>query len=85
MIKIMSALLNYPLGTTSNNIVLVLSFSSAAVDSCLAHGLKRRAVGIFKGNHTTASLLKQVSKNYPPAAQVSLKVHEIETRMESSK
>ncbi|XP_072018949.1 small G protein signaling modulator 2-like [Amphiura filiformis] len=56
-----------------------------AVDSCLVHGLKRRAVGIFKGNNTTASLLKQVSKNYTPAAQVSQKVHEIETRMESRK
>nr|XP_054773141.1 small G protein signaling modulator 1-like [Lytechinus pictus] len=58
---------------------------AAAVDACLSQGLKRRAVGLFKGNNTTFSLLKQLSKNYPPAQEVLQKVHEIELRLEANK
>lgn len=49
----------------------------AAVDSCLAHGLKRRALGLFKTNSTTA-LLQKVAKNCDSAALVLKKVTEIE-------
>ncbi|XP_041455955.1 small G protein signaling modulator 2-like isoform X2 [Lytechinus variegatus] len=57
----------------------------AAVDACLSQGLKRRAVGLFKGNNTTFSLLKQLSKNYSPAHEVLQKVQEIELRLEANK
>ncbi|KAH9404006.1 Small G protein signaling modulator 2 [Tyrophagus putrescentiae] len=49
----------------------------AAVDSCLANGLKRRALGLFKTNSTTA-LLQKVAKNCDSAAMVLKKVTEIE-------
>lgn len=57
----------------------------AAVEACLSHGLKRRLVSILKGGNTTVSLLKQVSKGYPPACEVILKVQEIESRLEANK
>lgn len=50
---------------------------SAAVDACLSNGLKRRALGLFKTNSTTA-LLQKVAKNCEPAALVLTKVTEIE-------
>ncbi|XP_071945784.1 small G protein signaling modulator 1-like isoform X2 [Antedon mediterranea] len=53
----------------------------AAVESCLSHGLKRRAVGLFKGN-TSYTLLKSVAKNFAPASIVAQKVLDIEARME---
>ncbi|KAH9420006.1 Small G protein signaling modulator 2, partial [Dermatophagoides pteronyssinus] len=49
----------------------------AAVDACLSHGLKRRALGLFKTNSTTA-LLQKVAKNFDIAALVLKKVQEIE-------
>ncbi|XP_035206832.1 small G protein signaling modulator 1-like, partial [Stegodyphus dumicola] len=49
----------------------------AAVDACLSHGLKRRALGLFKTNSTTA-LLQKLSKNYEPAAEIARMVAEIE-------
>ncbi|KAI1293827.1 Small G protein signaling modulator 2 [Halotydeus destructor] len=49
----------------------------SAVDSCLSHGLKRRALGLFKTNSTTA-LLQKVAKNYEPAATLFRTVQEIE-------
>lgn len=42
---------------------------SAAVEACLLHGLKRRAVGLFKTN-TTMGLLQKISKSCPPANEV---------------
>lgn len=52
-------------------------FFLAAVDACLSHGLKRRALGLFKTNSTTA-LLQKLSKNYEPAAEIARMVSEIE-------
>jgi len=49
----------------------------SAVDACLSHGLKRRALGLFKTNSTTA-LLQKVAKNYEPAAVLFRTVQEIE-------
>lgn len=47
------------------------------MDACLSHGLKRRALGLFKTNSTTA-LLQKLSKNYEPAAEIARMVSEIE-------
>ena len=41
----------------------------AAVEACLLHGLKRRAVGLFKTSTTTA-LLQKIAKTCPDAAEV---------------
>ncbi|XP_054711478.1 small G protein signaling modulator 1-like [Uloborus diversus] len=49
----------------------------AAVDACLSHGLKRRALGLFK-THSTTALLQKLSKNYEPAAEIARRVAEIE-------
>ena len=48
-----------------------------AVDACLSHGLKRRALGLFKTNSTTA-LLQKIAKLHEPAAKVMRIVCEIE-------
>lgn len=50
----------------------------AAVDACLSHGLKRRALGLFKTNSTTA-LLQKVSKNCEQASEIARMVAEIES------
>jgi hypothetical protein len=42
---------------------------SAAVEACLLHGLKRRAVGLFKTS-TTMALLQKIAKTCPSAAEV---------------
>ncbi len=42
---------------------------SGAVEACLLHGLKRRAVGLFKTS-TTMALLQKISKTCPSAAEV---------------
>ncbi|CAE1276171.1 Small G protein signaling modulator 2,Small G protein signaling modulator 1 [Acanthosepion pharaonis] len=49
-----------------------------AVEACLLHGLKKRALGLFKHGTTTA-LLQKLSKHYEPAGQVLKIVNEIET------
>lgn len=41
----------------------------AAVEACLLHGLKRRAVGLFKTTTTTA-LLQKIAKTCPTAGEV---------------
>ncbi len=41
----------------------------AAVEACLLHGLKRRAVGLFKTT-TTMALLQKIAKTCPSAAEV---------------
>ncbi|XP_033627940.1 small G protein signaling modulator 1-like isoform X1 [Asterias rubens] len=56
----------------------------AAVDNCLSQGLKKRISGIFKGNLTTASLIKHLAKHHPEAAEVAHKVQEIEARLEEA-
>ena len=57
---------------------------AAAVDNCLSQGLKKRISGIFKGNLTTASLIKHLAKHHPEAAEVAHKVQEIEARLEEA-
>jgi small G protein signaling modulator 1 len=48
-----------------------------AVEACLSHGLRRRALGLFKTSSTTA-LLHKISSNCDEAAYVSKKIHDIE-------
>lgn len=55
----------------------------AAVDACLSHGLKRRALGLFKTNSTTA-LLHKMAKNFEPAAAIARMVTDLESAAESS-
>ncbi|XP_012945515.1 small G protein signaling modulator 1, partial [Aplysia californica] len=50
----------------------------AAVEACLLHCLKKRALGLFKYGSTMA-LLQKVSKNFEPAAEVSRLVSDLET------
>ena len=54
-----------------------VSQTTAAVDACLSNGLKRRALGLFKTNSTTA-LLQKVAKNCEVASLVLKKVTEVE-------
>ncbi|KAL8561077.1 hypothetical protein ACOMHN_031021 [Nucella lapillus] len=48
-----------------------------AVEACLLHGLRKRALGLFKHGTTTA-LLQKIAKNFQPAAQVLRVVSEVE-------
>jgi len=48
---------------------ILASLFLAAVEACLLHGLKRRAVGLFKTS-TTMALLQKIAKTCPPAAEV---------------
>lgn len=50
----------------------------AAVEACLLHCLKKRALGLFKYGSTMA-LLQKVSKVYEPAAEVSKLVSDMES------
>jgi hypothetical protein len=57
----------------------IFSFNySAAVEACLLHGLKRRAVGLFKTS-TTMALLQKIAKTCPPAAEI-VKIVDADTR-----
>ncbi|CAG0890963.1 unnamed protein product [Darwinula stevensoni] len=49
----------------------------AAVESCLSHGLRRRALGLFKSSSTTA-LIHKIGKTYEPASIVSSILQETE-------
>ncbi|XP_054729141.1 small G protein signaling modulator 1 [Anastrepha obliqua] len=49
----------------------------AAVEACLSHGLRRRALGLFKTSSTTA-LLHKIAKSCEDAEHISKKVLEIE-------
>ncbi|KAL4223147.1 Small G protein signaling modulator 2 [Mactra antiquata] len=55
-----------------------------AVESCLLHGLRKRALGLFKFSNTTA-LLQKVSKSFEPALAVVKLVSEIELNNDPSK
>jgi hypothetical protein len=48
---------------------LINSLFLGAVEACLLHGLKRRAVGLFKTS-TTMALLQKIGKSCPAAAEV---------------
>ena len=49
-----------------------------AVEACLQHGLKKRALGLFKNSNSTTALLQKVSKVFEPANQVVKMITEIE-------
>lgn len=51
-----------------------------AIDACLLHGLKRRALGLFKTNSSTA-LIQKVAKNCNSAQEVVDMVEEEERRL----
>ncbi|XP_037931928.1 small G protein signaling modulator 2-like [Teleopsis dalmanni] len=48
-----------------------------AVEACLSHGLRRRALGLFKTSSTTA-LIQKIAKTCPEADYVSRRLLEIE-------
>ncbi|XP_065363899.1 small G protein signaling modulator 2 [Calliphora vicina] len=54
-----------------------------AVETCLSHGLRRRALGLFKTSSTTA-LIQKIAKTCPEADYVSRRLLEIEIAIESS-
>ncbi|XP_059222339.1 small G protein signaling modulator 1 isoform X1 [Stomoxys calcitrans] len=54
-----------------------------AVEACLSHGLRRRALGLFKTSSTTA-LIQKIAKACPEADYVSRRLLEIEVAIESS-
>ena len=53
------------------------NFYVAAVEACVSHGLKRRALGLFKSSSTTA-LLHKVAKSFQPAARIVQLMAEVE-------
>ncbi|XP_052224639.1 small G protein signaling modulator 1-like [Dreissena polymorpha] len=55
-----------------------------AVEACLLHGLRKRALGLFKFSNTTA-LLQKVSKSYEPAMEVVRIVSDIELNNDPNK
>jgi hypothetical protein len=56
---------------------------SSAVEACLLHGLKRRAVGLFKTS-TTMALLQKIAKSCPSAGEVVKIVDEDNRHSEES-
>ncbi|XP_069135231.1 small G protein signaling modulator 1-like isoform X4 [Argopecten irradians] len=57
---------------------------SGAVEACLLHGLKKRALGLFKHSTTTA-LLQKVSKNFEPAAVILKLLSDVESSNDPNK
>lgn len=55
-----------------------------AIDACLSHGLKRRALGLFKTNSTMA-LLQKVAKNHEPSATLFSLVLQIEKNSDNKR
>ena len=55
-----------------------------AVEACLQHGLRKRALGLFK-NSTTTALLQKVSKSFEPAAALVKTLTEIDKNIENSR
>ncbi|VDH91978.1 Hypothetical predicted protein, partial [Mytilus galloprovincialis] len=56
---------------------------SGAVEACLLHGLRKRALGLFKLSTTTA-LLQKLSKSCEPAAHVLKASENIELAIEQN-
>ncbi|XP_017156532.1 small G protein signaling modulator 1 [Drosophila miranda] len=54
-----------------------------AVEACLSHGLRRRALGLFKTSSTTA-LIQKIAKICPEADYVSRRLLELELAHEST-
>ncbi|XP_054399202.2 small G protein signaling modulator 1 isoform X6 [Pongo abelii] len=61
----------------------IISFC-AAVESCVLHGLRRRAAGFLRSNKIAALFMK-VGKNFPPAEDLSRKVQDLEQLIESTR
>ncbi|XP_021346283.1 small G protein signaling modulator 1-like [Mizuhopecten yessoensis] len=57
---------------------------SGAVEACLLHGLRKRALGLFKHSTTTA-LLQKVSKNFEPAAVILKLLSDVESSNDPNK
>lgn len=55
-----------------------------AIDACLSHGLRRRALGLFKTNSTMA-LLQKVAKNHEPSASLFSIVLQIEKNSDNKR
>ncbi|XP_014678777.1 PREDICTED: small G protein signaling modulator 1-like [Priapulus caudatus] len=55
-----------------------------AVEACLNYKLKRRPLGLFRTNSTTA-LLQKVGKSYAPAQHVVHIINNIETNIEANR
>lgn len=53
-----------------------------AVEASLSHGLRRRALGLFKTSSTTA-LIQKISKNCPEADYISRRLLDFEIATES--
>lgn len=49
----------------------------SAVEACLSHGLKRRALGLFRSSSTTA-LVQRIAKYCPEAEYISQRLLEFE-------
>ena len=64
--------------------VIIVHSYPGAVEACLLHGLRKRALGLFKFSNTTA-LLQKVSKSFEPAQQVVRLVSNIELNNDPSK
>ncbi|CAM9961872.1 unnamed protein product [Lampetra fluviatilis] len=56
----------------------------ASVESCLLHGLRRRAAGFLRSNKVAALFLK-VGKSFPPASELCRRVQEMELLVENSR
>uniref|UniRef100_A0A1A9WDB8 Rab-GAP TBC domain-containing protein n=1 Tax=Glossina brevipalpis TaxID=37001 RepID=A0A1A9WDB8_9MUSC len=54
----------------------------SAVEACLSHGLRRRALGLFKTSSTTA-LIQKIAKNCPEADYISRRLLDFEIATES--
>lgn len=67
-----------------SNILRYKIYLEAAVEGCLSHGLRRRALGLFRSSSTTA-LMHKVAKIYPPAAVISKLITEADSSGEGVK
>ena len=67
-----------------NGLIFIFCPSPGAVEACLLHGLRKRALGLFKFSNTTA-LLQKVSKSFESAAEVVKLVSEIEANNDPNK
>ncbi|CAG2204839.1 RUTBC2 [Mytilus edulis] len=68
---------------SSSIISLSGQYISGAVEACLLHGLRKRALGLFKLSTTTA-LLQKLSKSCEPAAHVLKASENIELAIEQN-
>ena len=60
----------------------VLCVSTAVVEACVLHGLKRRAAGLLCSNKVAALFMK-VGKSFTPVEELCQKVQELEQLIET--